>query len=260
MKYTKLLLSFLLLFMATLSASAQYLSGAFTPATPSLWTAHNTQSGTPIYLSSACAAGTSTCSQTGVTITSGHLYIVGIINSSGGNLSGATFGGGGGSLDYCAGCSNTFTNCYSNDVVSDFTGDCGYTIAGTTATGTMVVTRSNTSAAWRWWYVDITRNTGSPTLDVAAARDQFSNAVNPVGVTLTGYTGTNDVVVQTISTGTVSTGCTTPNVPFTWIGSYTEQQQGNTGVAVLPGTGSIGTPPTWCIVSNKAAVNAISFY
>jgi hypothetical protein len=108
--------------------------------------------------------------------------------------------------------------------------------------------------------VDITRNTGSPTFDVAGTRDQPTNTVNPAGVTLTGYTGTNDVVVQAISTGTVSTSCTSPNVPFTWIGSYTEQQQGNTGVAVLPGTGSIGTPPTWCIVSNKAALSAIAFY
>jgi hypothetical protein len=73
------------------------------------------------------------------------------------------------------------------------------------------------------------------------------------------WSGTNDVIVQAIGTGQAAPSpCT--GTPFSWIGSYTEYGLGIAGVAILPGTGSIGTPPTWCTNYSKAALSAIAFY
>jgi hypothetical protein len=180
-------------------------------------------------------------------------------------LSSATGDSGAFTLAYCAGCANTFTSCYSVDVATGNNSDCGYlyyTGSTITLTSSLIVTRSALAGAWRWWYVDVTRNTGTPTYDVANSRDQSTSTYNPSGVTLVGYTGSNDVVVQSISAGNAAYSCggSNPGTPFSWIGSYTESALGSAGVAILPGTGSIGTPPTWCTSYSKAALSAIAFY
>jgi hypothetical protein len=201
-------------------------------------------------LSSACTATSASCNLT-VTTVSGHVGIFGMVNPDGANLSAVTLNGSASNV-YCYGCSNSLTTCYVNDSATNFTSDCGYILPLSNNTSvTLAFTRSNTtSGAWRVWYAECVKSSGSISLDTGSpgVRDQTTNTTSPLGVSLT-LQGSNDCIVQAISANTSAISS-----PYSTNAVYAAT--GGVGVAL---TQSSGTAPTWTTTSNKSALSAIAF-
>lgn len=193
-------------------------------------------------ISGACTASSSTCAVTVTSTGTGNVIVIGMAIAS--NVEAIVSVSGGGTYSHPAGCNGTSG--------STFGTDCAYTLASTSGTTSITVTRTDaTTHTWRVAATELSFTSGPVSVDSGSpqTRTQTTAVTNPAGVTLT-LTGSNDAIYQMILSTTPS-AITSPystNVDFSGPG----------GFAVSINTVS-GTAPTWTTASSAAALSAIAF-
>jgi hypothetical protein len=195
------------------------------------------------HTSNTCTTASQTCNIAVSSTGTGNVIVIGIGIAS--NAEQIVSVSGGGTYTHPA------TACHSADGTTRGA-DCAYTLASTSGTTTITVTRTDaTSFGWNASATEYSFTSGPVSLDTGTpqVRDQTTTVTGPAGVTLT-LSGTNDAIYQMIE-GTAPTAVTSPY-------STNQNFSANLGAASSINTVS-GTAPTWTQTSAKAALSAIAF-
>jgi hypothetical protein len=189
----------------------------------------------------ACVTSSTTCNITTTATGTGNVII--IVMNIGDTTSTIQSVSGGGTYSLCAA-----SACHASDATVTKSLDIAYTLASTSGTTTITVTRNGGTIGWGCRALEYSFTNGPVVLDVVGVRDQSTNSASPAGVALT-LSGTNDVIVQALFGST----------PTAISGSYTNPAtfQSNTGYGGWINT-SDGTAPTWTQTAAHAVLTAIA--
>lgn len=194
-------------------------------------------------ISSACTTNSSTCAVTVASTGSGHVIFIGLLGEIASMTISSVSGGGAYTHPSACAASESGTNVRASD--------CAYTLASTSGTTSITVTRnSSTSSAWHICAAEVSFTASSVSVDTGNANGNTntstSASTSATGVTLS-ILGSNDVIFQILSGGT----------PTAINESYAGVFAAATGSATLINT-TTGTAPTWTQSSNQWAASAIA--